>query len=437
MKNRKTLLAVGIVVAAVTTVGLVFQVRWVVDFMLHWSDDLNANALHIFGMTIPLALASISEGLVIREAWHFVKGREEDRLIEVPGEKKMSGRARIKQEVRRQIRETWTLWGVFIGLPLIANVLLINHLSRGVVLSAHGGFSRYATVATMLRSPDPAVQDEGVYESVGLTDRSLGLYLARIIAGRGPVAEHAAWAAGTRGDQEAVVALRWLFLKGNDVQRPTAIIALAKLGDVRSGELASAALVRWEAPQLEIILALGLLTHGPAEKLLERVAADPSRDDILRAAAMWAIGQIEQERFNRAYVEQHSSGVPPSEMTQPERRCYAPMLDALSSESQILRCAAVQALGYSGPVEAADVLMSTFERTGHAEKCQSLTVLQHDLTRVDFLFSGLLRSQIIDTLAKIGNRRIVAWLERQADDRKNADEVILKARDLARQIRNL
>jgi HEAT repeat protein len=437
MKNRKMLLALAAASAAVLTVALVIYVRWVVDFTLHWSDDLNANALHMLGMTIPLAVVSLLEGLVIRDVWHFVKGREQDDDLELPGEREKSSKERIRREVRRQVRETWTVWGAFIGIPLVLNVLLINWASGGYILSGQGGLSRYATVATMLRSPDPDVRHEGIFESVGLTERSLGVYLARIIAERGPQAEYAAWAAGTRGDEQAVVPLRWLFLEGDEEQRATAIISLARLGDRRGAELALMSARRAEEPQLESILALGLTAHQPAEDDLVELAADEDHPEVLRAAAMWAIGQIEQERFNEAFYAQRAGGLPLSEMQQPERRGHGPMLDALDGDSDVLRCAAVQSLGYSGPVESAQDLIDVFERSGHLDKCPSLAIVQHDVTRVDFVRSGLIRSHIINALAKIGNRRIVGWLEEQAEDRDNADEVILKARDLARQIRKL
>jgi HEAT repeat protein len=233
------------------------------------------------------------------------------------------------------------------------------------------------------------------------------------------------------------VPIRWLFLEGDPDQRATAIISLARLGDLRGAQLAYYALRRGEDPELELVLALGLTAHEPSELYLEKLAADVSRPEILRAAAMWAVGQIEMGRFGKAFNEQLSSGGSQADMVQPPRRCYSPMIEALGGDSQVLRCAAVQALGYSGPVEAAKPLIGFFERADYMDKCQSLSIVQHDVTRVEFVKFGLVRSQIIDALAKIGNRSIVSWLERQGDDRKNADEVILKARDLARQIRQL
>lgn len=437
MMNKRTWLGLALALSVLLTVGMVWYVRWVVDFVLHWSGDLGMNGLHMLGMTVPLAAVSFLEGLLLREAWHFIKGQQEEEDPQLPGEVAPSKRQRIKSEVRRQIRETWILWGVFIGVPLLLNVLLINAATGGYVLSGQGGLTRYAAVATMLRSDDPAERRDGLDAAVGLTERSLGIHVARIIARRGENAPLAAWVAGTRGDQEAVVPLRWMFLEGDEVERRAAILALARLGDRRGAQLAHQALRRGEEPRLELILTMGLTAHEPAEPMLQRMAGDSDVPEILRAACMWAIGQIEQERFSKSYYEQASSGVPESEMVQPERRGYEPMLEALQSDSQVLRCAAVQSLGYSGPVEAAEPLMSIFEQSGYTQKCQSLAVEQHEVTHIEFVRFGLIRSQIIDALAKIGNRSIVTWLQKQGDDRKNADEVILKARDLARQIREI
>lgn len=444
MKNRKTLLVLGAVAALLLTGAYVAYARWLVDFVVHWSDDLVMNSLHLLGVCVPLALASAAEGMLMREGWHFYKGLtepEEEIDLDGPGrdrkERSRDLRAKMRMKVRRQIRETWTLWLVFMGLPLLVNVLVMNASTGGYVLSGQGGLTRYATVATLLRSKDPVAQGQGVEESVGLTERSLGPYLAAIIAARGEHASEAAWAAATRGDEDAVVPLRWMFIKGDDDQRRRAVVSLARLGDRRGAELAHAALRQGKGPELECIVALGLTGHAPAEDDLIAMSADPGRPDVVRAAAMWAVTEIEKGRFERAYLEQKSPDLTPGTMKVPQRRGFEPMLAALDGDSEVLRCAAIQGLRYAGPVETADALMKIFDASGHMDKCQSFALEHHEKTRYEIVKFGLVRSLIVDSLAGIGNRQIVTWLERQADDRKNADEVILKARDLARQIRTL
>jgi HEAT repeat protein len=340
-------------------------------------------------------------------------------------------------KIRRQMRETYALWFVFMGLPLLVNVLVMNSATGGYVLSGSGGLTRYATVATLLRSRDPVAQGQGVEESVGLTERSLGRYLAAIIAARGEHASEAAWAAATRGDEDAVVPLRWMFLKGDEEQRRRAVISLARLGDLRGAELAHKALMRGDGPELECIVALGLTAHEPAEDDLIALSANAERPDMIRAAAMWAVTEIEKGRFEAAYIQQKSPELTPSSMKVPRRRGFEPMLAALDGDSELLRCAAIQGLRYAGPVETAEPLMKVFDASGHMDKCQSFALEHHEKTRFELVRFGLVRSLIVDSLAGIGNRQIVTWLEKQADDRKNADEVILKARDLARQIRTL
>jgi HEAT repeat protein len=444
MKNRKTLLALGAVAALLLTGAYILYARWLVDFVVNWSDDLVMNSLHLFGVCIPLALASAAEGMLMREGWHFYKGMtepEEEIDIDEPRsgrrDRARDLRAKMRLKVKRQIRETWTLWLVFMGLPLLVNVLVMNASSGGYVLSGQGGLTRYATVATLLRSQDPVAQGMGVEESVGLTERSLGPYLARIIAARGEHASEAAWAAATRGDEDAVVPLRWMFLKGDEDQRRRAVISLARLGDRRGAELALKALRRGEGPELECVVSLGIAAHVPAEDHLVQLSGDAGRPEVIRAAAMWAVTEIEKARFERAYIEQKSPDLTPRSMKVPERRGYEPMLEALDGDSQMLRCAAIQGLRYAGPVETADALTKIFDDSEHMDKCQSFALEHHENTRFEIVRFGLVRSLIIDSLAGIGNRQIVVWLEKQADDRENADEVILKARDLARQIRAL
>jgi hypothetical protein len=428
MTRRTSLLLAAGAGAAVLTAAMILHVRWLVDFALNWSDDLILNSLHMAGLTAVLGLASVLEGLLVREAWHRLRPEEELEGLD---------REERKREVQRKIRETKILWTVFIGVPLVVNVLVINAASGGYVLSGQGGLTRFASVATMLRSDDPDVQARGIDESVGLTERKLGRYLSSIIAGRGRNASFAAWAAATRGDEEAVVPLRWLFLKGDPAQRQFAVISLARLGDRRGAELAHAALRAGETPQLECIIAVGLAGFDPAEPLLVEIGGDASRPEILRAAAFWAISEIEKDRFRRAYEEQKAPDLTPETMKVPERRGYEPMLAALGGDSPVLMCAAVQALRYAGPVDTTGTLMALFERSGHLDKCQRLRVDHFEATSFEIVRFGLVRSQIIDTLAGIGDRSVAGWLERQAEDRENADEVILKARDLARQIRSL
>ncbi|MBW2261440.1 MAG: hypothetical protein JRG91_05640 [Deltaproteobacteria bacterium] len=444
MKNRKTLLVLGAVAAPLLTGAYIIYVRWLVDFVINWSDNLITNSLHLLGVCVPLALASAVEGMLMREVWHFYKAMtepEEDLDLDTPDydkrDRSRTLRAKMRMKIKRQIRETWTLWLVFMGLPLLINVLVMNASSGGYVLSGQGGLTRYATVATLLRSKDPAVQGMGVEESVGLTEKSLGRYLAAIIAKRGEHANEAAWAAATRGDDDAVVPLRWMFLKGDEDQRRRAVISLARLGDRRGAELALKALRRGEGPPLECIVALGLAAHAPAEDHLVTLSGDQEQTEVIRATAMWAITEIEKGRFERAYYEQVSPELTPRSMKVPQRRGFEPMLEALDGESEMLRCAAIQGLRYAGPVETAEVLMKVFDASRYMDKCQAFAFEHHESTRFQIVKFGLVRSLLIDSLAGVGSRSIINWLERQADDRENADEVILKARDLARQIRAL
>jgi hypothetical protein len=428
MKNRKLLMGICAAGAALLTVAMILYVRWTVDFVLNWSDDLVKNSLHMAGLTAVLASASVLEGLVIREIWHRFRTEPE---VE------RGDRDAMKREIQRRIRETKVLWTVFIGAPVLVNVLLINWASGGYVLSGQGGLTRYASVATMLRSPDPEMQERGIDESVGLTEKELGRYLATIIAARGEHASFAAWAAATRGDEVTVVPLRWMLIKGDPEQRKRAVISLARLGDRRGAELAYRILRSGDEPRLEAIISCGLTGHAPAEDLLVNLAGDPDEPEILRAAAFWAIAEIEKDRFRKAYEAQKAPDLTPQTMKVPERKGYEPMLEALEGDSPVLRCAAIQALRYAGPVETAEDLMREFDQSGYTDKCQALSVEHHESTRFDLVQFGLVRSQIIDALAGVGNRSIASWLEDQAEDRKNPEPVILKSRDLARQIRSL
>jgi len=446
MPARKVMIVAGGAVALILTLADVFYARWAVDFITNWSDDIMVNSMHLMGVVGLLGAACIVEGLLVREAWHWYRGltgpkvEVDEAVLAILEDRPKDRRGQLearRKRLDRQMRETWTLWLVFLLAPFVVNALVLNSFTGGYILSGQRGLSRYATVATLLRSKDPADQYSGIDDAAGLTDRGLGRYLASIIAARGSQAGFAAWAAASRGDDEAVVPIRWLFLKGDMEQRRVAVVSLARLADLRGAVLAEAALERGEEPRLECIIALGLMAHEPAEDLLEALGGNLEEPEILRAAAFWAIYQIERARFNKAVAAQASPDLTPGTMKVPERKGWKPMVAALGSSSPLMRCAAVQGLACAGPVETAADVMKAFEASGHLDKCQSLTVQGMKSTRYSIVREGLFRSLAIDSLALIGNRQIISWLEGQASDRKNADEVILKAKDLARQIRQL
>jgi len=154
--------------------------------------------------------------------------------------------------------------------------------------------------------------------------------------------------------------------------------------------------------------------------------------------SFWAISKIEQERFKQAWErDSRTFGYDAGKWQSPARKGWGPMIPALKGKSPVLKCAAVQALRYAGPVEASKDLMEAFEAAEKFENCKRLAVKPYRYRTFEVVMSELFRSSVIRALSGVGDKSVVGWLDKVGDDRKNADEVILLARDLARQIRQL
>lgn len=434
LKNKKLIFGTVIIVSIGGTVALYFYIKWILHYIGYVSVSVSSNWLYMCLWILLLLVVCLAESLIVREIYmgRIERGRRE---------REFGGRLdreEISKEIARQVREAKVLWTVYVGLPVVFNLLLLNYLSGGFVLSGQGGFSRYATIATLLRSRDEGQRREGIEEAVGSENRALGRYLAQIIRRKGGLSAMAAWAAGLRKDRVAAPALRELFKGGNEKQRAAAAIALSRIGDDTGMHYALNALKEGKEPKIDIIVALGNSQFVDAEDEIIRIASDETQPEPVRATAFWAISRFEQERFKRAFERDSKKfGFSPSRWVAPERKGWEPMLEAIKGRSQLLKCAGVQALRYTGPVKISRELIKLFESSGRREKCQRFAVKHFKYVEFEIVRFGLIRSEILRALAGIGDRGILKWLELVAEDRKNPDEVILIARGVARQIRKL
>jgi hypothetical protein len=416
--------------AAAGTIALLFYVRWLAWYVGEVSTSVESNALYFLGWIMVFIVVICAEALMLREV-HRMIGRGEE-------SGKVSGRDEVAAEIKRQIKETKVLWTAYMGVPALLNLLLFNFLSSGFIFSGMGGFSQYATIATMLRSEDEAERMRGIEAAMACDNRNLGRYLADIIEEGGEPSRKAAWAVGMRKDECAAGALRTLYGKGGERQRGAAVIALSSLGDSEIMGRALEDLHGGKGPRMEIILALGNLPYVSAEDALIEAAKREKIPGPIKAACFWAIAEMEKERFKRAWERDSSSfGFDAGRWTAPERKGWEPMVEALKGDSRMLKCAAVEALRYAGPVHVSRDLVEVFESSSRFEKCEGLEVKLHRYHTFVLVRSGLLRSKVLRSLAGVGDRDIVVWLDKVVADRKNADEVILLAKDLARQIRDL
>ena len=421
------LLATG---SALGSAVMFFYIRWLAHYVSSVSTSVESNALYLLGWALLLFSVSFAESFIVRDIHRFMR-RGEEKLH-------FSGREEVSREIQRRIKETKVLWTVYMGIPVLINVLVFNFFSGGFVLSGQGGFSRYATIATLLRSDDDTTRLKGIEEAAANETRELGIYLAGIIEEKGELSEYAAWAAAMRRDEAARKPLRGLYIEGNKKQKITAILGLAELKDIEGMKAAYDDLKNGSGPRLNIIIGMGEIPFLDAEDTLIEIAGNEKEPEPVRAAAFWTISKIYQEKFRRAWEKDSSTfGYDSRKWQPPERKGWEPMVAALKGDSLTLKCAAVQALRYTGPTSTSKDVIELFESTDRMEVCNQLAVRPYKYMITQIVTSGLLRAYILRALSGIGDKGIVTWLEKVGDDRKNADEVILLARDLARQIRQL
>jgi HEAT repeat protein len=419
----------ALVVSAAGTAGMYFYLKWLAWYIGEVSTSVERNAVYFLGFIGILFVTMCAEALIIREAHRLFMAREEGHA---------SGRDEIAQEIKRRVRETKTLWTVYLGAPAIVNLLLMNFLSGGFVFSGMTGYGQYATVATMMRSSDMAVRRKAIEDAVASQGPALGKNLAAVIAEKGELSALAAWAAGMRRDHAAKPALRRLYLEGDKDQRGNAIIALSEMKDFKIMETVIADLKAGREPKMPIIIAAGNVPYMAAEEILVQIAGGTAQPVPVRAASFWAISKIEQERFRLAWQQDSISyGYNPKTWKSPPRQGWQPLVAALKDPSRVLNCGAVQALRYVGPVETSKDVIEAFEASGKLEKCERLSVQPYKFKAYEIVKPGLFRSDVIRALAGIGDRSVIGFLEAVGNDKNNADEVILLAKDLARQIRNL
>jgi len=417
------------VVSAAGTAGMYFYLKWLAWYIGEVSTSIERNAVYFLGFIGLLFVTMCAEGLIIREVHRLFMAREEGHV---------SGRDEIAMEIKRRVRETKTLWTVYLGAPAIVNLLLMNYLSGGFVFSGMTGYGQYATVATMMRSSDVAVRRKAIEDAVASQNPALGKNLAAVIAEKGELSALAAWAAGMRRDNAARPALRRLYIEGDKDQRGNAIIALSEMKDFKIMDKVLADLKAGREPRMPVIVAAGVVPYMAAEEILVQIAGDAAQPVPVRAASFWAISRIEQERFRLAWQQDSMTyGYNAKTWKSPLRQGWQPLVAALKDPSLVLRCGAVQALRYAGPVETSKDLIAAFEASGRLEKCERLSIQPYKFKAYEIVKPGLFRSEVIRGLAGIGDRNVVGFLEEVGNDKKNADEVILLAKDLARQIRNL
>jgi len=429
-KGSKILLwlIIGIVSIA-GTIGFCYYTDWLTKFILEKSTSIQKNFLFLLCWIFFALFVSFLEALLVRKSYRgigkvFLKSRAEE--SEILGEKV------------EEVKETRTMLSIYFLIPLILNTFAADKISNGGVFTNRGIFGKVGTMKTMLRSDDPESRREGIKMSVNSPGEDVGDLIANIIEEGGKLSGDAAWAAGIRQDRRSIKALKKLYLMGNEKQKGIAIVALSELKDYSLVTEAINDLRGRKGPLVHIVVALGNLGCLEAIEEISKIAGEKEKGRLIRASAFWAISMIEQERFRRAWFEDSSKpGFDPKKWVPPRRQGWEPLIDALSDKDRVLQCGAVQSLRYAGPIETSRKLMEFFESIDRFAKCDELKFEAYPLKIFFLVSAGLLRTHILKALSGIGDRGIVSWLEKIAEDKSNADEVIVIAKDLANQIKGL
>jgi HEAT repeat protein len=390
------------------SVGAIFPVA---DYIGNESLSTTTNFYLIGAVMFGVALASAAEAmLVVRLIW----GRGA-----VSG---TSGRKVAEGEVETEVRSlkvTGTKKGLIFFVALAANILIVDQLGGGVLVTR----TRHHHVLTQLRTTDAAARQEAADDAIQLVgDPQIAEALGRVIEAPGPAREWAAWSAGVRGDKGLKDHLAELLRTGKPRERAAAALSLARLEDPRLLRLVIDAFPGAGDVRTDLLIAVGML--GKRDKVTG--AADLAEAGVFVAqqlesgelgneatlVAIWALGQLEA----------------------PEGLPYLKTLMAkgVGVEAQ---CTALEALGQIGSAESSDWLVAMIDKADKSARCPE--VVARDFTGHEVLVCGGINlvERIVREIANIGDRQARPVMERLANDESHSKTVRKMAAEIAFQMR--
>ncbi|MCB9552306.1 MAG: HEAT repeat domain-containing protein [bacterium] len=287
--------------------------------------------------------------------------------------------------------------GIRLGLYFLVfaagHVLLSNTLSDGFMQR----YSHPGVAIVHMRSDDPAVRRTGMNMLAGRLDFEASPEVTRVVlaALADPdegVAARAAFVAGTLDIDAAADTLARLATE-REALTFTALIALGQIGGPAAAtaarRLADDPIARQE-PQA-LALALGLL-KVPAIERLRQIHRDAPDEDT-RLAAIWALGQLRDERL------------------------FDVLADALRDPALVVRCAAADALKAMIVVRSYEPLRQAFEAAEPAATCPERNLpVQEGGRTVQLVRQRLYMLALLQALASTDHPALLHWLVAHQDD---------------------
>ena len=302
--RRRLALCAGAVTVASLAVGAAAN---------HWirtsSTDVGVNLIVIVGWVASMMAAAVAQALLAADVLWGERWRRRALLGWVPDADEME-----PEDIKDR---SWMLYALMAGL------LLLGYAGNGALNGNFFGWYQFRGFALVqLRSDEPEQRLEALLELADHQDPTIVAKLTERIHDPDPTVR--AEALGVMGDKRVESVRPDLFraLEGADpTVRATAAEALGKIRGQGVLQALTGLLSREEEPVLRrgVIAGLGLLGDPAAGPVLAGVLASSNQDDIVRAGAAWALGELRTEVARVALAE----ALAPSLEGAPATRCAA------------------------------------------------------------------------------------------------------------------
>lgn len=302
-RGRLALCAGGVTAASVA-VGMASN-HWI----RAWSTDVGINLLVIVAWVASMMAAAGAQALLAADMLWGARWRRRALLGWVPDADEME-----PEDIRDR---SWMLYGLMAGL------LVLGYAGNGAINGNFFGWYQFRGFALVqLRSEDPEQRLEALLDLADHQDPIIVAALTGRIHDPDPAVR--AEALGIMGDKrvESVRADLFRALEGADpTVRATAAEALGKIRGEGTLRALTGLLSREEDPVLKrgVISGLGLLGDPASGPLLAGILASPDQDDIVRAGAAWALGELRTEEARVALAD----ALAPTLEGAPATRCAA------------------------------------------------------------------------------------------------------------------